>query len=143
MTIRQLTGAVAIIFIGFFVAEAPAAEPSLKEIMQDLRNNLVAITDGLLLDDLERVAQGATGIAQHAPIAEAQVKRIADALGPEMPAFKQFDNEVHTLSVAIASAAGKNERASIISEYQRMVSACLACHTAFKARVAETLGQDP
>lgn len=122
---------------------ATADEPSLKEIMQDLRDNLVEITDGLLVDDFDRVAQGATGVAQHEPIAAPQAKQIAGALGPEMPAFKQFDEQVHGLSLAIASAASDQDRDAVIVSYRRMVDGCLACHAAFKERVAAVLTKAP
>ncbi len=122
---------------------ATAAEPSLKEIMQDLRDNLVEITDGLLVDDFDRVAQGATNVAQHPHISAAQGKQIAAALGPEMPAFKQFDEQVHASSLAIASAASDQDRNAVIVNYHRMVDGCLTCHAAFKARVATALTKSP
>lgn len=118
---------------------ATAAEPGLKEIMQDLRDNLVEITDGLLADNFDRVAQGATGVAQHAPISAPQAKQIAAALGPEMPAFRQFDEQVHALSLAIASAASDQDRDAVTVNYRRMVDGCLACHSAFKEQVAAVL----
>lgn len=135
--------AISMLVFAMTAIAARAGEPSLKEIMQGLREDLVAITDGLLLDDFDRIAQGATGIAGHAPISTPEAKRIAAALGPDMPAFKQFDAEVHTLSVAIASAAREVNREAVIVDYQRMVNGCLVCHAAFKNRVAEVLSQAP
>jgi hypothetical protein len=49
--------------------------------MQGLRDNLVEITDGLLADDFDRIANGSMGIAQHASIPASQVTQIADVLG--------------------------------------------------------------
>ena len=86
------------------IAETMKA-PTLKEIMQGLRDNLVGITDGLLVDDFDRIANGAMGIAQHAPITASQKTQIADDLGPEMAAFKLFDQQVHGLSMSMATAA--------------------------------------
>lgn len=139
MTIRNLLHAISIFILSTSAIAVTATEPSLKEIMQGLRNNLVEITDGLLVDDFDRVVQSATGIAQHAPIAAPQVKRIADELGPEMRAFKQFDEQVHALSVSMATAGREKDRDAVIIGYQRMVNGCLACHAAFKDRVAEAL----
>lgn len=34
---------------------ASATEPTLKEILQALRGNLIEITDGLLIDDFDRI----------------------------------------------------------------------------------------
>lgn len=141
MTIRNFLHTTGILVLAMSAFVATAAEPNLKEIMQGLRDDLVAITDGLLVDDFDRVAQGATGIAQHAPISTPEAKRIAATLGPEMPAFKQFDKTVHDLSVAIASAAREEDREAIVTDYQRMVNGCLACHAAFKDRLADALSQ--
>ena len=111
--------------------------------MQDVRDSVVEITDGLLTDDFDRVVQGAIGIAQHAPISATQAKLISTELGPEMGRFKQFDEQVHALSVAIAAAAEKQDRDAVIVDYQTMMNGCLACHAAFKERVAQTLIQTP
>ena len=91
------------------IAETTNA-PSLKEIMQDLRDNLVEITDGLLVDDFDRIANGATSIAQHPRIPASQVTQVAEELGPEMAAFKLLDVRVHDLSVSMAGAAGEHDR---------------------------------
>jgi len=117
--------------------------PSLKEIMQGLRNNLVEISDGLLTDDFERVIQGATSIAEHPHIAPAQVQLVASALGPEMVAFKQIDNLVHDLAIEISASAGALDRDAAISSYQQMVKGCLDCHRAYKERVTAALGPEP
>ncbi|HNP62960.1 MAG TPA: hypothetical protein PKH39_03440 [Woeseiaceae bacterium] len=145
MGIRYPLISISLLLLAWFTALAAEseAEPGLKEIMQDLRDSLVEITDGLMLDDFDRIALGATGIAQHAPIPAFQATRIAEALGPEMPAFKQFDELVHTASIRIASAAREEDRDSVIVDYRRMVDGCLACHTAFKSRVSEVLAQAP
>lgn len=122
---------------------APMEEPNLKEIMQDLRNNMVEIADGLFADDFDRIANGAMGIAQHARIPASQVTLVADELGPEMGAFKMFDEEVHGLSVSMTAAAREHDRDAVIVSYQRMVEGCLACHRTFKDRVSKVLSGAP
>lgn len=117
--------------------------PSLKEIMQGLRNNLFAISDGLLTDDLEQVIQGATSIADHPKIAPAQVQLVASALGSEMAAFKQLDILVHDLSLEISASAEKSDRDAAISSYQRMIQGCFDCHRTYKERVAAALSPEP
>lgn len=118
---------------------AIAAEPNLKEIMQGLRDDSVAVADGLLMDDFNMVAQGADSIANHAQIPPAQVQLVAAELGPEMPAFKQFDTTVHDLSLSIAAAARNNDREQAIADYQRMLTGCFGCHAAYRERVAAVL----
>lgn len=117
--------------------------PSLKEIMQGLRDNLVEISDGLLTDDFDLIAQGAASIAEHPRIPAAQVQLVAAELGPEMTAFKQLDHLVHELSLEIGAAATALDRNAAISGYQRIVEGCLDCHSAYKERVAAALKPEP
>lgn len=120
-------------------ATASATEPNLKEIMQELRSNLIEITDGLLVADFDRIERGAIGIAEHPPIAPSQVKLVLKALGPEMPKFKGFDVQVHKLALSIAVAAKTKNGNAILADYQQMLSGCLGCHTTFKDRVSKAL----
>lgn len=116
---------------------------SLKEIMQGLRTNLIEISDGLLTDNFELVAHGATSIAEHPEIPAAQVQLVAAELGPEMAAFKQLDGFVHDLSLEIGAAAQALDRDVAISSYQRMIEGCLDCHRTYKERVAAVLRTEP
>jgi hypothetical protein len=115
----------------------------LKDIMQGLRNNLVDISDGLLTDDFEKIAHGADAIAGHPRIPPWQVKLVAAELGSEMAAFKQLDALVHDLSLEIKVAATTHDRDDVISDYQRLLEGCLACHSSFKERIAAVLGRTP
>ena len=114
-------------------------EPDLKKIMQGLRDDTVSMLDGLLTDDLDAVAVAANGIAQHPSIPGTQVQLVARELGAEMPAFKQFDQQVHDLSLSILAAAKEGNRERAIADYQHMISGCLACHAAYKKRVSKVL----
>jgi cytochrome c556 len=117
----------------------PVPEPELKEIMQGLRDDVFVIADGMFTDDMDRIAQGAAGIAHHPSIPNEQVQRVAAELGPEMPAFKQFDQQVHELSVSIISAADSQDRDRVSADFQQLINGCLACHTSYKERVANVL----
>jgi cytochrome c556 len=116
---------------------------SLKEIMQGLRNNVVDISDGLLMDDFEQVARGAVAIAEHPRIPPAQVQLVSQELGPEMPAFKQLDTVVHDLSLEINAAAEAHDRDAAITAFHQMLDGCFACHAAYKERVAVVLQEVP
>lgn len=118
---------------------AVTGETTLKEIMQELRRNFLEVSDGFLLDDFERVADGALAIAEHPRIPAEQIERVANELGPEMPVFKNFDVQVHELSLEIYKAAKASDRAAAIAAYQRMVAACFDCHAAYRERVAAAL----
>ena len=114
-------------------------EPTLKAIMVELRRNFVDISDGFLLDDFGKVAEGALAIAEHPRIPPQQVERVADELGAEMPVFKNFDVQVHELSLELYNAATERNRDTAVSAYQRMVAACFGCHAAYRERVADAL----
>ena len=113
--------------------------PSLKEIMQGLRNDLVEISDGLLMGDFEQVARGAIAISEHPQIPEAQIQLVAEELGAEMAAFKQFDTRVHDLSLDIHAAAKAHDHRTAVSAFQRLTDGCFACHDTYKERVASVL----
>ena len=112
---------------------------NLKEIMQGLRDDTFQIANGLLVDDLEMVAGGANRIANHAQIPAEQVQLVAAELGPEMASFKQFDTLVHDLSLSIVAAARAGDTDLAVSSYHHMLDGCLACHTAYRERVANVL----
>ena len=120
------------------------SEPTaLQQIMQDLSENLIEISDGLLNHDLALTAKGAKAIAGHPKIPPEQVKIVAQELGPEMPAFKQFDVRVHNLALEINAAATAGDRDAAVNGFHRLVDGCLACHDAYKDRVAAVLENQP
>ena len=122
-------------------AIASTGETTLKVIMQELRQNFLEVSDGFLLDDFDKIAEGALAIAEHPRIPADQVQRVADELGPEMAVFKNFDVQVHELSLELYKAAKERDRDASVSAYQRMVAACFACHSAYRERVAAIFGE--
>ena len=112
---------------------------TLKAIMLGLRDGLVEIADGLLTDDFGLVQHGATTIAEHPRIPVEQVQLVAQELGPEMPAFKALDTQVHDLSLEIEAAAKALDGAAARAAFTQMIDGCFACHTAYKERVAAVL----
>lgn len=117
--------------------------PSLKEIMQGLRNSLIEISDGLLTDDFTLVSKGAASIAEHPKIAPAEIQLVAAALGPEMAAFKQLDTVVHDLSLEIGNAARALDGDAANSGFLRLIEGCLDCHRSYQERVAAALSPEP
>lgn len=115
------------------------AETDLRSIMQGLQSDAIMIMEGLLSDDLSRVADGADRIATHPQIPPDQVARVAAELGAGMAAFKQLDTAVHDLSLAVAAAARAGDADQALAGFQQMLSNCLACHTRYKQRVAGVL----
>jgi cytochrome c556 len=140
--LTKAIGALLVPLTALAVAAEPTQEPTLKEIMQSLRDDVFTIADGMFTDDMDRIAQGASGIAHHPSIPGKQVQRVAAELGPEMPAFKQLDIRVHDLSLSIISAAEAQDHERISADFQQLINGCLACHTSYKERVANAL-KDP
>jgi hypothetical protein len=114
-------------------------EITLKSIMQELRLYFFNVSDGFLLDDFDKVAEGALAIAEHPRIPPEQVQLVADELGAEMPVFKNFDVQVHELSLEMYKAAKERDRDAAVAAYQGMVTACFDCHSAYRERVAAIL----
>jgi hypothetical protein len=136
-----------ILFAGLAVtllpAAALAAEPmTLKAIMTELRQNFLDVSDGFLLDDFDKIAEGAIAIAEHPRIPAPQAKLVADELGAEKPVFKNFDVEVHELSLEIYKAAKEGDRVAARAAYLGMISACIDCHTAYRERVGAALSEE-
>ena len=140
MMLRNILLAGTAIAIVALPAIAVPGETTLKAIMAGLRHNFIEISDGILLGDFGRVAEGALAIAEHPKIPPQQVERVADELGAEMPVFKNFDVQVHELSLELYTAATERDRDTAVSAYQRMVAACFGCHAAYRERVAAALG---
>ena len=137
--LTKAIGALLVPLTALAVAAEPTQEPTLKEIMQSLRDDVFTVADGMFTDDMDRIAQGASGIAHHPSIPGKQVQRVAAELGPEMQAFKQLDIRVHDLSMSIISAAETQDRERISADFQQLINGCLACHTSYKERVANVL----
>lgn len=138
---RVRTAAIALLIATLTATTAASNEAvTLKAIMQDLRNDLVKVSDGLLTDNFELMAQGARGIAEHPRIPADQVKLVAAELREEMPAFKQLDMQVHDLSLRLKSAAEAADRDIALSSYLKLIEGCIACHATYKERVATALG---
>jgi hypothetical protein len=114
---------------------------TLKAIMQEMRLNFLDISDGFLLDDFDKIADGALAIAEHPRIPPDQIERVATELGAEMPVFKNFDVQVHELSLEVYKAAREKDRAAAVTAYQGMVAACFDCHAAYRERVAAVLSE--
>lgn len=117
-------------------------DTSLKAIMQAMRLNFIDISDGFLLDDFNKIADGALAIAEHPRIPPEQVEQVANELGAEMPVFKNFDVQVHELSLELYKTATDRDRAAAVEAYQGMVAACFDCHAAYRERVAAALSEN-
>jgi len=139
MMVKRLSLLVSLVLILAPTLALPGEATTLKEIMLGLRDGLVEIADGLMTDDFGLVQHGATTIAEHPRIPAEQIQLVAQELGPEMPAFKALDTQVHDLSLEIEAAAKALDGAAARSAFTQMIDGCFACHAAYKERVAAVL----
>ena len=136
---KRLLGLTSLVIILTPTLAMTSEATTLKAIMLGLRDGLVEIADGLMTDDFGLVQHGATTIAEHPRIPVEQVQLVAQELGPEMPAFKALDTQVHDLSLEIEAAAKALDGAAARSAFTQMIDGCFACHAAYKGRVATVL----
>ena len=116
---------------------------TLVEIMQGLKDDTIRISDGLLTDNFEQIAEAADAIATHPKISADDAQLVAAELGDEMSVFKAIDLLVHDLAVEISVAARARDRSAAFEGYQQMFEGCLACHEAYQDRVATALAREP
>ncbi len=135
----KLVGLTSFLFVLMPTIALTGEATTLQVIMQGLRENLIEISDGLLVDDFEKIARGAIGIAEHPQIPATQKQLVAKELGAEMASFKQLDTRVHDLSLEIHAAAKALDRETATSGFQQLIEGCFACHNKYEERVAAIL----
>ena len=108
---------------------------ALLPIMQKLGADMTSLTYGLMTDDAALVAKSAATIAEHAPIAPAEIERIHGVLGTEMAEFERLDEEVHAASVRLSQAAEGGRTAEVLTRLNEVQRGCVACHTKFRQRL--------
>jgi hypothetical protein len=111
---------------------------TLKEIMQGLERDMATAAHGLWIEDRASVGAGARGVAEHPHVTSEQMAVIQAALGDDFTAFVRHDQEVHGAAVALTEAAATAD-AGLLAGYVRVQEGCVACHTAFRTRLAAVL----
>ena len=140
--LKKKLASLAILAVVALPIAGQTGDTTLKAIMQAMRQEFLNVTDGFLLDDFNRIAEGALAIAEHPRIPPEQIERVATELGAEMPVFRNFDVQVHELSLELYKAAKDGDRAAAVAAYQGMVGACFDCHAAYRERVATVLNEN-
>lgn len=122
---------------------ATAAEHSLKSIMQDLGVQMGRLAQALMADDMDAVGSAAAAIADHPKPGWGERLVILGRMGTDAPAFRQKDVAVHEEAVRIKQAAEAGDRDALADGFQRLTTACLACHTQFRERARSSDQPDP
>ena len=118
---------------------APAEAGTLKSVMQQLGRDYAALDHAVLVGDFAAAAVAAEHIANHEKPSMFQRMKIMAVLRTEMSAFKQADDKVHQLAMAIKQAAEKKDMSLLIQRQSGMLSACMACHTAYRSKIKDIL----
>lgn len=120
-------------------AVAPAAEKaeegSLRQVMQQLGRDYAAMNRAILLEDFDGAAESARAIAYHDTPSMGQRLKIMAALKAEMPNFKEADERLHRLAVAVEEAARAGDMERMIRHQSQMLAACMSCHRPYRSRV--------
>ncbi|WP_303908623.1 cytochrome c [Thiohalomonas denitrificans] len=117
----------------------PAMAADLKSIMAQLGRDMRQVSDGILLGDLEQVAQGAQAVADHPRPSIGQRWRILQGMGDELEGFRQADALVHDKAVELGEAAHAGDRKQALRRYFGLVEACIACHDKYREPVRELM----
>jgi cytochrome c556 len=114
---------------------AMAAEVTLKSIMQDLGVQMGRLAQAIMADDMETASAAAGAIAHHPKPGWGERLVILGQLGSDAPAFRDKDLAVHEEAMGIQQAAEAGDRDALALGFQRLTSACLACHSSFRDQV--------
>lgn len=120
------------------VSNVQAAEPlEFQKVMKELGNNMQTVTDGISREDWELVAKTAPLIAKHPQPSPDERQRIIAFMGAKMGEFKAFDMQTHDAAHDLEHAAHERNGQQVIEAFQKVQSACLSCHQAFRADFVE------
>lgn len=130
----------AVLFIGTLTAGSGlAAAADLKSIMAQLGEDMHQVSDGIMLDDLDLVVQGAKAVADHPSPSMGQRWRIFRGMGEELEGFRQADARVHELAVKLGEAARASDREKVVERYFGLVRECIACHDKYREPVRQLM----
>lgn len=114
----------------------------LRQIMQDLGQNMQGITDGISNEDWDKVANIAPFIADHPQPPLTEKVRILSFLGANAGKFKGYDEETGLAAQALKQAAVQNDGPAVITSFAKLQNTCLACHQGFRKPLIEHFYQN-
>lgn len=115
------------------LADEGGAPHEFHEIMEDLGDHMVGITEGITHEDWIRVAEHAEAVANHPRPPMTERVRIMAFAGTEVAQFKKYDNEVHEAASSLADEAAGGDGSAIIAAFGRLQNGCLDCHATFRS----------
>ena len=114
---------------------AQAAEPlAFQGVMRDLGKHMQTVAGAIAHEDWKQVAKTAPLIAEHPQPPLTEKMRIMSFVGGNMGKFKTFDIQTHEAAHDMEQAAIAQDGMQVINSYQKVQTACLGCHQAFRAQ---------
>jgi cytochrome c556 len=114
------------------------AEPmELRRIMQEIGENMQAVTDAIAREEWGRVAEHALRIAEHPQPPMAERVRILAFAGSDAGRFKGFDEQTHQAAKAVEQAAKSGDGQAVIASFATLQNSCLSCHQNFRKPFVE------
>ncbi|HEX7380944.1 MAG TPA: cytochrome c [Nevskiaceae bacterium] len=116
-------------------AAGPAGAPTpmaLREIMEQLGQDMQAVTGAIAVEDWAKVAELAPKIADHQAPPLAEKMRILAWLKTDAMKFRGYDRQVHGDAEAMSEAAKRGDGKAVIANFAKVQQSCLACHENFR-----------
>lgn len=105
---------------------------ALRQIMQELGENMQTITDGISREEWALVAETAPAIASHSQPPAIERMRILRFLGTDANTFRNHDKRVQQAAQRLEKAAKERNGAEVIAAFATLQNRCLACHQEFR-----------
>lgn len=126
----------AALLVSTSIARAQAQEPpgpmALRGVMQQLGQDMQAVTGAISREDWALVADLAPKIASHAEPPIGEKMRILGWLGADAGRFRGFDGQLHEAAIALGKAAARGDGSGVIATFGNVQQRCLACHREFR-----------
>lgn len=116
-------------------ADAPAGAPApmaLRGIMEQLGQNMQAVTGAIAVEDWAKVAELTPKIADHPEPPLTEKMRILAWLKTDAMKFRGYDRQVHADATAMGEAAKRGDGKAVIVDFAKVQQGCLACHEGFR-----------
>jgi len=104
----------------------------LRQIMQELDNNMQLTNHAISREDWDVVAKTALLIAEHPEPPFSEKLRIMMFFGRDISRLKQLDGQTHQAAKNLATEAKTGNRQDIIISFNTLEQSCTNCHQQFK-----------
>ena len=125
-------------------AQDDPPDTALRGIMQQLGEDMQAVTGAISEEDWARVVQLAPRIGKHEEPPVGEKMRILGWLGTDARQFRAMDGDVGKAAAKLQQAAEQDDGQAVIAAFAQVQQSCLACHQSFRQPfVQQFYGQRP